>query len=88
LRREADRHRIVRERQHKTAVNHLVRVQPFAVNRDHFGRGGDDGLELVRQRAALAGVWLFQFVENDNLRLQLVTPLAAERVVVEHAPVA
>ena len=88
LRGNADRHRIVRERQNEHAVEHVVGMQPFAVDDDHVGRGGDDGLQLVRQRAALRRLRLLQLVKDQDLALQLVAPLRRQRVVVDQATVA
>ena len=69
LRRDRDRNRIVGERENQKPVDHLIRMQTLAVDRQHVRRRGDNGLELVSQRAALTGLRLTQLVENKDLAL-------------------
>ena len=69
MRRDRDRNRIVGKRENQKPVDHLIRMQPLAVNRQHIRRRGDNGLELVSQGAALAGLRLAQLVEDKDLAL-------------------
>ena len=62
-------------------------MQALAVNCQHFGGRCNDWLEFVGQGPALFGVWLFQFVQNQDLGLKGITKLRRHGVVVQEATI-
>ena len=67
---------MVGERDHLKPVEHVVRVQPLAVDCDRVRRRGDQRLQLVGQGAALLRLRLLQLVQDDDFGFQRIAPLA------------
>ena len=63
-------------------------MQTLAVDRQRVRGRGNDGLQLVCQGAALAGVRLFQLVDDKNFALKVITPRRRHAVIIDKTAIA